>query len=52
LTPDEFTDTISMGQAERHMLEFTYRSPGHYMVHAHQTEFVELGWLSAFEVMA
>ena len=51
LTPHEFTDTISMGQAERHMLEFTYRDPGHYMFHAHQSEFVELGWLSAFEVM-
>jgi FtsP/CotA-like multicopper oxidase with cupredoxin domain len=50
LTPHEFTDTISMGQAERHMIEFTYRSPGHYMFHAHQTEFAELGWMSAFEV--
>ncbi len=50
LAPDEFTDTISMGQAERHMIEFTYDQPGHFMFHAHQTEFVELGWLSAFEV--
>lgn len=50
LTPQEFTDTISMGQAERHMIEFTYRQPGHYMFHAHQTEFSELGWMSAFEV--
>ena len=50
LEPDEFTDTISMGQAERHMIEFTYNEPGHFMFHAHQTEFVELGWLSAFEV--
>jgi FtsP/CotA-like multicopper oxidase with cupredoxin domain len=50
LEPDEFTDTISMGQAERHMLEFTYREPGRFMFHAHQTEFVDLGWMSAFEV--
>ena len=50
LEPDEFTDIISMGQAERHMLEFTYDQPGHFMFHAHQTEFVQLGWLSAFEV--
>ena len=50
LVPHEFTDTISMGQAERHMIEFTYKDPGHFMFHAHQTEFVELGWLSAFEV--
>ena len=50
LVPDEFTDVISMGQAERHMIEFTYNQPGHFMFHAHQTEFVHLGWLSAFEV--
>jgi FtsP/CotA-like multicopper oxidase with cupredoxin domain len=50
LEPDEFTDTISMGQAERHMIEFTYNEPGHFMFHAHQSEFVELGWISAFEV--
>jgi FtsP/CotA-like multicopper oxidase with cupredoxin domain len=50
LTPHEFTDTISMGQAERHMIEFTYKHPGTFMFHAHQTEFVELGWMSGFEV--
>ena len=50
LTPDEFTDTISMGQAERHMIEFTYRDPGQFMFHAHQTEFVDLGWVSFFQV--
>jgi manganese oxidase len=51
LQPSEFTDTISMGQAERHMIEFTYREPGTFMFHAHQTEFVELGWMSSFEVV-
>jgi manganese oxidase len=51
LEPHDFTDTISMGQAERHMIEFTYRNPGTFMFHAHQTEFVELGWMSAFEVV-
>jgi manganese oxidase len=50
LKPHEFTDTISMGQAERHMIEFTYRQPGRFMFHAHQTEFVELGWMGFFEV--
>jgi manganese oxidase len=50
LVPSEFTDTISMGQAERHMIEFTYRHKGTFMFHAHQTEFVELGWMSSFEV--
>jgi FtsP/CotA-like multicopper oxidase with cupredoxin domain len=51
LTPDEFTDTISMGQAERHMIEFTYKQPGRFMFHAHQTEFVELGWIGFLEVV-
>ena len=51
LKPDEFTDTISMGQAERHMIEFTYPEPGRFMFHAHQSEFVELGWTSFFEVV-
>ena len=50
LEPDEFTDIISMGQAERHMIEFTYRDPGRFMFHAHQSEFVDLGWVSFFEV--
>ena len=52
LEPHEFTDTVSMGQAERHMIEFTYREPGLFMFHAHQTEFVDLGWMSAFDVRA
>jgi FtsP/CotA-like multicopper oxidase with cupredoxin domain len=39
-----------MGQAERHMLEFTYDHPGQFMFHAHQTEFTELGWMGFFEV--
>jgi FtsP/CotA-like multicopper oxidase with cupredoxin domain len=50
LIPDEYTDIISMGQAERHMLEFVYNDAGRFMFHAHQTEFVQLGWMSAFEV--
>ncbi|MDQ3981296.1 MAG: multicopper oxidase domain-containing protein [Actinomycetota bacterium] len=50
LTPHEFTDTISMAQAERHMIEFVYDHPGRFMFHAHQTEFTELGWMGFFEV--
>lgn len=50
LEPDEFTDIISMGQAERHMLEFRYEHEGRFMFHAHQTEFNDLGWMSVFEV--
>jgi FtsP/CotA-like multicopper oxidase with cupredoxin domain len=50
LTPSEYTDTIILGQAQRGMLEFSYRYPGKYMFHAHVTEFAELGWTGAFEV--
>jgi FtsP/CotA-like multicopper oxidase with cupredoxin domain len=52
LTPSEFTDTIIQGQAQRGILEFTYKYPGMYMFHAHVTEFAELGWNGMFEVMA
>jgi FtsP/CotA-like multicopper oxidase with cupredoxin domain len=50
LTPHEFTDTISMGQGERHILEFTYPHAGTFMFHAHQSEFAELGWMGLFDV--
>jgi len=50
LQPDELTDIVSMIQAERHMLEFTYSEPGDFMFHAHQTEFADLGWMSFFRV--
>jgi FtsP/CotA-like multicopper oxidase with cupredoxin domain len=50
LVPDEFTDTVSMGQGERHILEFTYDKPGKFMFHAHQSEFAELGWMGLFDV--
>jgi FtsP/CotA-like multicopper oxidase with cupredoxin domain len=51
LAPAEFTDTIILGQAQRGILEFTYKYPGMYMFHAHVTEFAELGWNGMFEVM-
>jgi FtsP/CotA-like multicopper oxidase with cupredoxin domain len=50
LVPHEFTDTVSMGQGERHILEFTYDRPGKFMFHAHQSEFAELGWMGLFDV--
>lgn len=50
LEPDNFTDTIILGQGERSILEFSYRSPGRYMFHAHVSEFAELGWSGMFEV--
>jgi FtsP/CotA-like multicopper oxidase with cupredoxin domain len=50
LTPQELTDTIAMGQGERHILEFRYDVPGRFMFHAHQSEFTELGWMGIFDV--
>ncbi|UBF26721.1 multicopper oxidase domain-containing protein [Kovacikia minuta CCNUW1] len=55
LTPTLRTvDTVMLCQGQRGILEFSYQKhePGVYMFHAHQSEFVELGWMSAFEVVA
>jgi FtsP/CotA-like multicopper oxidase with cupredoxin domain len=51
LIPSEFTDTVIQGQAQRGILEFSYKYPGMYMFHAHVTEFAELGWNGMFEVL-
>jgi FtsP/CotA-like multicopper oxidase with cupredoxin domain len=51
LTTSEFTDVLMLCQAERAILEFRYARPGRFMFHAHQSEFVELGWMSFFEVV-
>ena len=47
-------DTIMQCQAQRGILEFSFEGfePGRYMFHAHQTEFIELGWMSFFEVVS
>jgi FtsP/CotA-like multicopper oxidase with cupredoxin domain len=50
LEPHEYTDMVMLAQGERHILEFSYKYPGQYMCHAHQSEFVEKGWLSFFDV--
>lgn len=57
----EVTDTIFLGQGERAILEFIPRplhkptqpqgAPGRFLFHAHQSEFVELGWTGLFEVV-
>ena len=55
LTPTHRTiDTVMMVQAQRGILETSFKDhePGKYMFHAHQSEFLELGWMSAFEVVA
>jgi FtsP/CotA-like multicopper oxidase with cupredoxin domain len=48
----ELTDNVILGQGERAVLEFSYKYPGRYMFHAHQSEFAELGWMGFFEVTA
>jgi FtsP/CotA-like multicopper oxidase with cupredoxin domain len=53
LTPTLRTiDTVMQCQAQRGILEFTYKDhePGLYMFHAHQSEFAELGWMGMFDV--
>lgn len=46
--PKEHTDTITLCQGERAVLETTFRYPGEFMFHAHQSEFAELGWMGLF----
>jgi FtsP/CotA-like multicopper oxidase with cupredoxin domain len=48
LTPSEKTDTLMLCQGERAILETTFRYPGNFMFHAHQSEFAELGWMGLF----
>ncbi len=48
LTPSEKTDTLMLAQGERAILETTFRYPGDFMFHAHQSEFAELGWMGLF----
>lgn len=50
LTPTEYTDTVMLCQGQRGILEFSYKYPGRYLFHAHQSEFAELGWTGIIEV--
>jgi len=51
LTPSERADVITMGVAERHILEFTYGYNGKYMFHPHQDAIAEAGCMGLFEVI-
>jgi len=44
LRPNEFTDTVIQGQAQRGIVEMKFPFDGDYMFHAHVSEFAELGW--------
>jgi FtsP/CotA-like multicopper oxidase with cupredoxin domain len=47
----ELTDTVMLCQGERGILEMELENPGLHMVHAHQSEFTELGWMSFIEAV-
>jgi len=51
LSEYEITDTVMLCQGERCIVEFSYKYPGMYMFHAHQSEFAELGWMGFFNVL-
>ncbi len=46
------TDVITMGPAERHILEFSYKYPGQYMFHPHQDYMASAGCMGIFEVIS
>jgi FtsP/CotA-like multicopper oxidase with cupredoxin domain len=50
-TPSDHTDTITLCQGERAILETTFRYKGDFMFHAHQSEFAELGWMGLFRAV-
>ena len=52
LIPGDRTDTVMLCQGERAILETTFRYPGDFMFHAHQSEFAELGWMGLFRAEA
>jgi FtsP/CotA-like multicopper oxidase with cupredoxin domain len=51
LKPSYESDVITMGTAERHILEFSYKYPGKYMFHPHQDITAEHGCMGNFEVI-
>jgi FtsP/CotA-like multicopper oxidase with cupredoxin domain len=50
LKPSEYTDVVSLGIAERAMMEFRYDYPGAYMFQCHFSEHMELGLMGWFRV--
>ena len=47
----EVADVVFLGQGERAILEFIPKYTGKFLFHAHQSEFVELGWTGLFNVV-
>jgi FtsP/CotA-like multicopper oxidase with cupredoxin domain len=52
LVPAYESDVITMGTAERHILEFSFKYPGQYMFHPHQDYMAEAGCMGFFNVVA
>jgi FtsP/CotA-like multicopper oxidase with cupredoxin domain len=50
MKPSELTDVVSLGIAERAILEFKYNYPGAYMFQCHFSEHMELGLMGWFRV--
>lgn len=48
----ETTDVVTLGMAERQILEFRYPFNGRYMFHPHQDQIAERGCMGQFEVVA
>lgn len=51
LTPSHETDVITMGTAERHILEFSFRQLGQFMFHPHQDAIAEAGCMGMLDVV-
>lgn len=51
LKPTVETDVITMGTAERHILEFSNRFTGDFMFHPHQDAIAEAGCMGCFSVL-
>ena len=47
----DLTDTIMLCQGERGIVELELENAGLHMVHAHQSEFAELGWMSFLDAV-
>jgi FtsP/CotA-like multicopper oxidase with cupredoxin domain len=47
----EYTDTVVLAQGQRGIVEIDFHQTGHFMFHAHVSEFTELGWMGFFEVV-
>jgi hypothetical protein len=52
MTPSVKTDVLTMGVAERHILEFAFKYPGKYMFHPHQDAIAESGCMGQFAVIS